>query len=312
MKSKILYLLVVLLLLGCQEREVEIEFPYEGSKLFIVSHLQAGSPCKLYLERTFKPLGVVPKELTVSNADVLIIKDERDTTRLTSSGGGNYISDLLIEAGSSYVVRAAAPGFDAAQSKPIIVPANRAEVQYKVKKNVRGVYDPREDYATVTLFFKNIQPEKDFFVIGLQSVFEDRNQASVIPINDNVAATEENCTAFYSEKAQGEFFQPEVTLFRGTCMPSAGKPLSFSIRMVTSRVLNSATDSMRIETEQASKILVRVGKATQDWFRWSQIQNSQPTDIESWLLTPQKTFTNIENGYGLVYASNETIIEIAL
>lgn len=311
-RKKLLYISILLFLLSCQERNVNIDLLYDGDKLVMTSHLLAGSPLEVYLEHTFKPLGPIPEKLTVSNASVYLIKDGRDTTMLTSNGNGSYLSNLLIEAGSRYVVRATAPGFDAAQSKSVIVPASKAEVQYKIKKNVSGVYDPQKKYALVTLYFKNIQPEKDFIVIGLQSVFKALNQADVLPINDNVAATEENCTAFYSGKVQDEVFQPEVTLFRGACMPAPGKPLSFSINTVTSRVVNSAIDSMRIETEQASKILVRVGKATQNWFDWSQIQNNQPTDIENWLSAPQKTFTNVENGYGLVYASNETLIEIEL
>lgn len=95
-------------------------------------------------------------------------------------------------------------------------------------------------------------------------------------------------------------------------MPVAGDPIGISISTVTSKWVNYATDSMRSERELASKLVLRVGKATQSWFAWSRIDNNQPTDIENWLLTPQKTFTNIENGYGLVYASNETLIDIAL
>lgn len=311
-KANLAYLFVIFTLTGCQERDVAINLPYDGDKLVLTSNLLAGSPIEVYLEHTFKPLGLLPEELTVSNASVYLIKVGRDTTRLTSTGKGNYISDFLIEAGSSYVIQATAPGYEVAQSRPVSVPASRAKFKYKIKKNVSGVYDPKKTYALVSLYFENILPEKDFFVIGIEGVYKDRNISNMLFVNDNVAATEESCIAYYADRRKDGEFQPRVTLVRGNCVPAQGNPISISINTVTSRILNSATDSMMVEREQASKLILRVGNATQNWFKWSQIENNQPTDVDFLFLTPKKTFTNIENGYGLVYASNETLIEIDL
>lgn len=312
MKSRVILFLIVFSLVGCQERNVDINLPYDGDKLVLNSHLLAGSPCEVYIEHTFKPLGLLPENLTVSNASVSVIEDASDTTVLTSTGKGSYSSDFLIKAGSNYVVRATAPGYESAQSKPVRVPDAKAEFQYKIKKNVSGVYDPKQTYALVSLYFNNVHPESEYYAISLVSVYKDQNLSDVLFINDNVAATEENCTATYAERRRDKGRQPGVTLVRGNCMPAQGKPISISINTVTSRVVNSGTDSIRVQDEQASKLLLRVGKATQGWFKWSQVQSNQPTDVDFLLLTPQKTFTNIENGYGLVYASNETLIEIEL
>ncbi|WP_373513368.1 DUF4249 family protein [Persicitalea sp.] len=304
--------MIFLTILGCQERDVDINLPYDGDKLVVTSHLQAGSPIEVYLEHTFKPLGQFPEELTVSNATVFIIKDGRDTTALTSAGNGSYVSDMMIEAGSSYVIRATAPGYEAAQSRPVEVPISRVEFEYKIKKDVSGVYYPIKNYALVSLYFKDIRPEKEYYVIGLVSVYKDKNISNMLFVNDNIAATEENCLASYAERRQDKGFQPGVNLVRGECMPAQGNPLSISIKTLTSYFSRTNPDSSYVVREKASKLILRVGKATQNWFDWSQIENNQPTDVDFLFLTPQKTFTNIENGYGLVFASNETLIEIDL
>ncbi len=305
-------LLIVLTFIGCSERDVAIDLPYDGDKLFVTSHLLADAPLEVYLEHTYKPVGPIPEDPTVSNANVYLIKDGRDTTLLAPAGNGIYASDLLVAAGSSYVVRAIAPGYEAAQSKPVRVPATGVEVRYEIEKNVSGVFDDRKIYALVDVYFNTIRPENEIFVLDLVSVYSDRNIANNLFINDNIVATEESCTAYFALRRKGQERQPGVTLIKGSCMPVPGNPIGISISTVTSRQVNYGTDSVRSEREPASKLVLRVGKATQSWFDWSRIDNNQPTDIENWLLTPQKTFTNIENGYGLVYASNETLIEIEL
>ena len=307
-----IYLLTVLALLGCQERAVEIDLRYDGDKLLITSHLLADAPLEVYLEHTYKPVGLIPEDPTVSNANVYLIKDGRDTTLLAPAGNGIYVSDLLVAAGSSYVVRAIAPGYETAQSRPVRVPATGVEVRYNIEKNVCGVFDDRKIYALVKVYFNTIRPENEIFVLSLVSVYSDRNIANILFINDNIVATEESCTASYAVRRKGEDPKPGVTLIKGSCMPVPGDPISISISTVTSTRVNPGTDSARSEREPASKLVLRVGKATQSWFDWSRIDNNQPIDIDNWLLTPQKTFTNIENGYGLVYASNETLIDIAL
>lgn len=64
--------------------------------------------------------------------------------------------------------------------------------------------------------------------------------------------------------------------------------------------------------EYADTARMRIATISQEWFKWAQSENRQPKSVDHLVQVPQETYTNIKNGYGVVYASNETSIEITL
>jgi hypothetical protein len=53
-----------------------------------------------------------------------------------------------------------------------------------------------------------------------------------------------------------------------------------------------------------------LSSVTKEWFEYSKLEAEQPEGIDRLVLPPQMAFSNIRNGYGMVYGVNT--IEVIL
>jgi hypothetical protein len=301
----IYYFFVCLILVGCRSKDLDLNPSYSGDKLVLWGNLQAGKSIRIQVTKTFNPTGKIPIDLSVTNAIVVIKKGERDEFKLTPSllQKGIYVSDSLIEAGESYVISVSSPTLPTAESNIILIPTDVQILNYIQKKNVPGVKNPNVPQDLISLYFTRDQINANkYYSINFLAYYKDETVSSIWPSADNVVANETDC---YTWAPDITGYYQGLFLMANQCLPEQGIPLNFSTE--TSRGTFSS-DSFYYE--KPLKVEMNIGSISKEWFDYAKVEYEQPEGLDNLVFPPKITFSNIKNGYGLIFASNEKTIQL--
>lgn len=287
--------------------------PYSGDKLVLWGKLQANATFKLQVTKTFNPVGDIPKDVTVNNATVVLYKNGKTYLTLSHTGKepGFYTSDSLIQAGASYFVQVSAPSLPTAESAVVTVPVELSGMTAIRTKNVVPQINHQTPQDLISLYFTKEDALLDkYFSIKLTNYYENDTLSSYPYASaDNIPANEEDCHTWgievekpkYNDNLKAIVYpQSRVFLMSNQCLPAPAVPVKFYVENGTD--LNA--------TIRALKVIVRVGVVSRDFFEYAKIENKQPEGVDHLVLPPQKALTNVKNGYGLIFASNEKTIEL--
>lgn len=303
-KKPVFIAIIIFLLAACRGREVTLPLAFEGEKLVVWGKLEAGQPAQVQVRKTFPAVGPVPEQTAVTTATVSLYKNGALYTRLVPrEEAGIYGSDSLIQAGERYVVKVEAPGLATAESEEVTVPAGLPGFTYTRKRDA----EPEKDAATrphqdlVSLRFTG-NLHNSYLIVGFLAYFTAHNWPFYWPATDNIVANEEDChtrSSFY-DRTYGEMF-----MMNGDCVP-ADTPLGF---FVSTGVWTLFPDSSW-GYDRARKITLLLASSTREWFLYNQVENKQPEGLDHLVLPPQKAYTNIKNGYGIIYGYHAAQIEL--
>jgi hypothetical protein len=311
---RFLFLCLLLFAAGCKETNLHIEIPYSGDKLVLWGKLKAGSPVRIQVTKTFNPVGAIPENITVSDAKVELIMDGQEPIELSqASEGGVYVSNHSIVPGATYVVRASAPTLPTAASAPVFVPLHIPEVKAVRIRDVPGEINHQTPQDLVSLYFTEQQAEADTYYSLNFLTYYDKDTLSASPYGatDNIPAKEEDCHTWAREKISsyyneylGRTLDRFITTFlmKSRCLPDARIPIKFYI--------HTGKGDPKRDPQWASKVTMGIEVITKEAFDYAKIEYDQPEGADLLVLPPQRALTNIKNGYGLIFASNEKVIEI--
>jgi hypothetical protein len=302
------FLALLFLLAGCRAIDLTLELPATSPKLVLWGKLEAGKSFRIQLSRSF-PVGKIPADLEVKDGTIEILRNGIPYTTLkTSTQAGLYVSDSLIREGDTYIVVATAPGLEEATSKNIRIPSNTEipKISYELKRGVTGIVNPTVPQDLLSLYFgKGSEAKETFYLLSFLFYYRSGiNYAQVWPAYDNVVANEEGCLI---RTINGEGKNRAFTyILSSRCLPAEGIPLKFFLQTG-----NGIIDpDKKLVYEQPWKIEMGIGTVSKDWFEYATIESKQPEGLDYLVLPPQAAYTNIINGYGMLFASNETIIEL--
>lgn len=305
-------LLLCVLLLACKETDLDLSIPYAGDKLVLWGKLKAGSSVRIQLTRTFRPSGELPEKITVSNAIIVLFRNGNKYVTLSESDKeeGVYLSDSLIRAGETYIVQASAHTLPLAESLPVLVPADLPDVTIQRTLGVQGQinHDSPQDLLSLYFSAKDQGQERYFSFLFLSYFEKDTVTAGAYGSADNIPAQEEDCHTWSTEKipsfyeVNGKTYQhvANVFLMNSKCLPSPNTPLDFFIHK----------DPRGTPPAPPIHTILKIGVVTKEAFDYAKIEYDQPEGVDLLVLPPQRALTNIKNGYGLIFASNEKVIEI--
>lgn len=311
---RFIYFLILLLAAGCRETTLHLNIPYAGDKLVLWGKLKAGSPVRIQVTRTFNPVGAIPEHVTVSNAKVELVVDGNENIELSPLAGerGVYVSGHLVEPGASYIVKASAPTIPAAESAPVAIPLDLPDITAERIRNVPGEINHQTPQDLVSLYFTEPDEAERYYALTFLAYFEkDTLSGSPYGAVDNIPAKESDCHTwarekigtFYVEALEREFDRfATLFLMKSKCLPGPKVPLKFYIE-------TSKGNSQR-DPQWASKVTMGIEVVTKEVFDYAKIEYDQPEGMDHLVLPPKRAFTNIKNGYGLIFASNEKVIEI--
>lgn len=302
------FLALLFLLVGCRATDLTLELPATSPKLVLWGKLEAGKSFRIQLSRSF-PLGKVPTDLEVNDGVIEILRNGiLYTTLKKATQAGVYVSDSLIREGDSYVVVATAPGLGEAKSQSIRIPTRTdiPTISYVLKRGVTGIVNPTLPQDLLSLYFgKGSEAKETFYLLSFRFFYASGNDdTQVWPAYDNVVANEEGCLIRTVNGGDGNRAFTYVLASR--CLPAEGIPLKFFLQTG----IGIIDPDKKLIYEQPWKIEMGIGTVSKDWFDYATIESKQPEGLDYLVLPPQPAYTNIINGYGLLFASNETIIEL--
>ncbi|WP_342086521.1 DUF4249 domain-containing protein [Dyadobacter sp. OTU695] len=311
---KFVCFLLLLFVLGCKETNLDLNIPYSGDKLVLWGKLKAGAPARIQVTKTFNPAGAIPLDISVADAQVGLLINDKEYIELFSAPNekGIYISDHVIQPGATYIVKVSAPMLPSAESAPVFIPSEVPDIKPLRIRNVPGEINHQTPQDLVDLYFPKKQTEAEkYFTLTFLSYYEkDTVSANPYGATDNIPAKEEDCHTWAYEKISayrndvaGITFDRFASIFlmKSTCLPGPNTPIKFYIE----------TGKGSLDNPQwARKVTMRIEVVTKEAFDYAKIEYDQPEGVDHLVLPPQRALTNIKNGYGLIFASNEKVIEI--
>lgn len=181
----------------------------------------------------------------------------------------------------------------------MIVPASVPEFRYTLKKDAdpeRSTYGGLQDY--IAFYFKASDHLQDIYLtVAFRSSFnDDMRSASYYPAAANLVANEEDC------HTSGSSFDRDfgyLFMMNGACIP-AETPLGFFV----SNSKYVPQPDFRGEYVRAHTLTLQMASISKEWFRYNQVEEKQPEGLDHLVLPPQEAYTNVKNGYGIIYGYN--------
>lgn len=288
---------IIFFLAACRGREVTIPLTFEGERLVLWGKLEAGKSARVQVMKTFPATGPVPLQTAVTDATVTLFKNGDLYARLTAlDENGIYGSDQLITAGQTYVIRVEAAGLPMAESAEVTVPVSVPEFKYLRQRNAgTGINTGSGPHDHITFYFKeNDRLHGSYLVLGFNTIYTDESRpASGYPSADNRIANEEDCHTWGSfyDRTFGDLF-----MMNGACI-AFDEPLGFYVPVAK---YVSAPGS-KGEYVRARTVRLLMAAVSREWFMYNRTEEKQPEGLDHLILPPQEAYTNVKNGYGVIY-----------
>lgn len=296
-------LILLLSLVSCRGKEVDVPLPFEGEKLVVWGKLEVGKPVRIQVMKSFSALGELPENPVVNAAKVFLYKNSNLMATLPNlDKNGNYGSDLIIESGATYRVTVEADGMPTAESEEIEIPEAIPNMKFTIQKNTQPELNPNTPQNLVSIQF-NEPIDNSFMEISFLSHFSTVSSSGAFFSARNSMTSDKDCYEFthsFSDLYRRNF------LFNGACV-AANSPLRFSL-MAQRSFYNPQTNEGG--TQYVQRISMKLATFSKAWFTYTKVIENQPDGLDLLVLPPQKAYTNIKNGYGLVYGYISKEIQI--
>lgn len=300
----LLFLIIPLILTSCRGREVVIPNPFEGERLVMLGRLETDKPIRIQIGKTFPPIGYVPEAPWVNDAKVEVYKNGDLLTELTLlNERGVYGSDIVVETGQTYVIKAKAEGIPEAETEKVWVSDEQLEFSYQRIRNAGMNYERPLDLIRLT--FQNENKMKDaYWAYTFLAEYEDGLSQESWPSSANILSEEEGCTYGLSPIGVSNDIV-HMGVINGNCISSQ---INYDYFIPNKRIVGYVDRVPQFINAQ--KMIMRYGNVPKEAFEFGKAEQGQPGGLDILLLATQNSYTNIKNGYGLVYALNLTEITL--
>ena len=293
-------LLVFLLFQSCRERELGIELPYSGSQLFIYSELSPDKVVNLYLNQTYPPTGKFTVKQGLEGAEVNLLENGIFKEQLTYSDSGIYVSKIGLKpkVDSFYSFEVKLKGYPDANTQAVEIPHSVINPNVILSKNTI----PSINMGTtggVARKLDLVWEDEKGRVNNYLAVIEGEYQNQYLGINSYIIGKD-------SEMEDGCNFRRNRNhyLFRDICFSSHEFKESLALDL-SGFIQNLPTSYTGSRLRNVDTYKVSISNVSQSYFRWLQ-DELQPEDIFLAFQLPKSRFSNVNNGYVVVIASNTT------
>lgn len=298
LKNSCLCLLFVFVLFqSCREKEVEIELPYTGNQLFIYSELRPDTIISLYLNQTYPPTGKFTVKKGLEGAEVNLFENGIFKERLIYSDSGTYVSKIGIypKVGSFYTFDVKLKGYSDASTQPVEIPQRVVNPKaFLAKDTISSIYTNKAARKLDVEWVDNEDIINNYLIIiGGKFQSKDLGTSSFRIGKDR--DVEDGCS-FVRNRSR--------YVFTDKC--SALKQFKASFGLDTfGAIQNLPTSYTGSRLRNADTYKVSISNISESYFRYLQ-DELQPQDLFLAFQLPKNRFSNVNNGYGVVVASNTT------
>jgi hypothetical protein len=284
-------LLILHLFAGCTGRQIDdIQLDYIGDQLTLVGYI---SPTEIKIKAGKTQPSDVSFFLSALRPPPdtkLQLLDEKDSVicQLDLSDNSFFLkNDLQLEIGAYYRVRATALGFATVESSLLLIPEPLSDLEIQPIQDIDDLGIPGATAGKLAFSFTDRSPERAYYHInfGLK-----KDTATYTPgvwiINEQ---WQEQC---YS-----------INIFSDDCFNERNVELQYGFQKVISALS---------QTPKADTFLMQFGPATSDLYHYYKNNIINNDGLIDGINEPPLTYTNLTNGYGVVFAQNWKEYKIAL
>lgn len=275
--QKIGFLSIVFLFVQCESGVVsELKFDYSGDQLTINGYL---SPNHIQLQAA-KTVNIYEpyrdSDFLVNNIQVFVIDENQDRIEIKSADGFNFVDSVSqLKVGHKYQVQVIAEDYETLLTEEILIPSKTPIHQF-----TQSFYEDNSARRIHRIDFSFQDSLTNDFYFSDYSIRKDRKNVSTLyfPIED-----------IRVESCYGR------SIFNDICFNGEEVQLSYGVRV--------ESQFNTVEYQLADTIIFRFGKVSKSFFDAS-IINSSSDDLIEGINEQAPSYTNVKNGYGVVYGQN--------
>lgn len=299
-------------LISCQSKEYVL--PARTPLLVVNGILQADQPARIYVGRSWSPTESVPVPHFVSNATVILRSEGRIIDTLRHENSGIYIgrTGRNLIAGSLYSLQVSAPNYNVASSNSVRIPNPFPLNKVVLDKNtpVLGLNGTNADPVLVQTTLGSVRVLDEYYGISIRPMYQKYRLGTAVTIaglanqnfdnecfvNSNLPRDPQSASPY-----QSAFF------FKTNCFTNQqGERISLVAETKGGVILDNGT----FQQATADRFEITLINSTRDYpLNRQSLQG--PEGLESAFIEPRLTYSNINNGFGIVSGFNsQTLVVI--
>ena len=308
MKSVLCGLLLLLALSAC-EQVIEPDLPEHTPRLVLQAFFTPDSTWVAFVGRSVGILEPMPeREMAVADATVELLKEGRVIDRLEFFQRDRvYVWEKgTLQAGESYALRVAAPGFAAIEATDAIPTSVPTEiVSYLTRPSVRPESWIKGDMS-IKLEIQDPPGETNYYQIRMFAFFRDEFRT----LDDEVVD-------LVSIRNEGSFSTQDPSIIADN---TADEPFdgsfSGSAPFFKDTLFDGQTHAIELSSNynapERTRLYVHVLHLSETYYEYLKSAKLHESTQDNPFAEPMSVYSNVENGYGIFAGYSSQIFELVL
>lgn len=313
MKQFCIFLFFSFLFQACKVQDT-LELELKEPKLILNAILIANENPSVYVGKAFAPTGKIPIDHFISDASVVLYENDKPIGTLLHQKNGVYtLVNYPLKVGKFYQFKVKVLGYTNVQNVPVLIPSN-------IETNSVS-FDNTTDYPTLStngrgrLLSVILQDslKGEFYGLAFKS---SKNSFSVngnrYPIEVGTTSLNKLNTDCYKWLAISDNVDYSLTresftsviLYNASCF---GKQKKMGIVIDTYGTVQTRDKDGNLYNSQIDRLEALIFTFSEEYFIYSKnIKVLQ--GIDNAFFEPQRVYSNVVNGYGVVVAMNKKVV----
>ena len=292
---KNLYLiLTVIVLNSCRERELSVEFPYEGDRMVVYCLLNPTEVVSVRVSKTYPPTGKVVYD-DIDEAEVLLYENDKLVERLAYTNKGIYQSSSHFKPKGGYVysLKINAPTLPSITTTQEEVPTMPKIVSCEFDRKIESTMNKGKPARKLILKMKDDLNKVNFYSVRADGVWQNNKSGLSGFALDQASGSESPCY----------FMHWGSLILSDACFQNSIYELNRGYE--TDAFFNIDNT---FKAKDLDRIVVQIRQLNKSYYEYCRtFYNAE--DLEKAFIPPYPQYNNIIGGYGIFGACNE--IEIA-
>lgn len=278
--------LITMVLVSCME---DYQLEYEGDQLVVNSILENGERISVNLSHSQNPSGTIVSPVDVLGANVLLFKNGEYVESLEEVEGGGYLSSLEPDSLDYYHFEIKAESYPEVKTTPEKLPSKFPLVSYSFE--VVEIADSRPNYL-MDLVLEDPLDSEDYYEINTYGYHPTTGEVWInSEINGDAGIGNVPCV-WYSDTGSA--------MMHDECFDGQDYRVRLEFRQSGSARIGG--DIIRVEFDS---FRISLRKVSPSYYRY-RLSSVVPTGFENAFFEPKVLYSNVEGGYGIAVAYNQT------
>jgi Domain of unknown function (DUF4249) len=281
---------------SCKETELGVELPYAGDRLVVYSELSPEKSVSLYLNQTYPPTGKFTVKEGLEGAKVILIENGMFKETLIAGDVGTYISPsgLKPKVGFTYSFQLVLKGYPDVNTTPVVIPSGVSGINLKLGKDTIPSVNTGNVARKLDVTWFDKKEHQNDYLVTIEGTYEGQYLGTSTFLMGKDADVEDGCSLKRTRQRY---------IFRDICVNE--QKISGTFGLETYGFLQDRNIPSGSRRRNVDEYRIIIADISESYFRYLQ-DELQPTDIFLAFQLPQSRYSNVNNGYGVVVAYNQS------